>query len=185
MQAMARMASVVSSTLPARRRLIRDVRHHQMQPGTPMILRPSPWKWAGVGAVCTAFTVIGGLMVRSGEAIGWLCLVPFGVGVLVSVASVLPNATYLKLDPEGFTMCSMYRSHTFRWEDVSGFEVGSVFSNKMVLFNFEPSYTRTPGLRSLNVGLVGFEAGLPGSYGLKHEELADLLNKFKQASHGA
>jgi hypothetical protein len=95
------------------------------------------------------------------------------------------NASYLKLDSEGFTMCSMFRAQTFRWVDVTGFGVGRVLTNKMVMFNFEPTYTRTPGLRSFNVDLVGFEAGLPDSYGLKHDELAELLNKFKQASHGA
>ena len=135
--------------------------------------------------MCVGFSIIGGWMIQSGERMGWMCLVVFGIGVLVALLSLMPNATYLRLDSEGFTMCSMYRAHSFRWADVSGFAVRRVFTNTMVMFNFEPAYVRTPGLRSFNVELVGFEAGLPDNYGLKHQELADLLNRFKEASHGA
>ncbi|WZO97053.1 hypothetical protein EP7_004070 [Isosphaeraceae bacterium EP7] len=53
--------------------------------------------------------------------------------------------------------------------------------NKMVMFNFEPGYQRAPGLRSTNVGLVGYYAGLPDNYGLSHAKLADLMNQFKAA----
>lgn len=41
------------------------------------------------------------------------------------------------------------------------------------------SYQRTPKLRSFNTELTGFEAGIPDSYGLRHEDLADLLNRYK------
>jgi hypothetical protein len=49
----------------------------------------------------------------------------------------------------------------------------------MVMFNYVKSYQRTPKLRSFNTALTGFEAGIPDSYGLRHEDLADLLNRYK------
>jgi hypothetical protein len=157
-----------------------------MQPETPLILRPRPWKWLGVGSGCLVFTALGVLMIQSGQQFGWLCVIFFGIGVFISVAYMFPNASYLKLDSVGFTMCSFYRAQTFRWEDVSGFGVAQVFpNNKMVMFNFNPSYSQTSRLRTLNVNLVGYEAGLPDNYGLKHEQLAELLNKYKESARAA
>jgi hypothetical protein len=52
----------------------------------------------------------------------------------------------------------------------------------MVMFNYVESYQRTPKLRWLNTGLTGFEAGIPDSYELRHEDLADLLNRYKAMS---
>lgn len=153
-----------------------------MQSNEIRTLRPSRLKWLGVGTICLLFVVIGVLMIKDGKSAGWLSVIFFGLGCVVTVVSMLPRATYLRLTPEGFTMCSMFRAHTFRWQDVTGFSVGRVALNKMVLFNYAPSYQKSPGLRSLNVGLVGYEAGLPDNYGLGHDALAALLNQYKAAS---
>jgi hypothetical protein len=147
----------------------------------PVVLRPGRLKWAGLCLLFLLFTVMGVWLGLGGDRIGWACAVVFGLGILISVASMLPNASYLWLTDEGFTMRTLYRTHTFRWQDVTGFGVGWVLTNKMVMFNFEPEYRRTPRLRSLNVGLVGYEAGLPDNYGMTHEALADLLNEYKAA----
>jgi hypothetical protein len=154
-----------------------------MQIGKSMLLRPSPWKWIGIGLICLVFVVIGFFMARGNEPFwGWANMIFFGLGLLVSIAARLPNASYLKLDSEGFTMCSLYRKHTFRWRDVRDFTVGYVSVNKMVLFDFEPSYKQSAILRSINVDLSGAEAGLPDNYGMKYEELAELMNRYKAAS---
>jgi hypothetical protein len=50
----------------------------------------------------------------------------------------------------------------------------------MVMFNFAASYTKTSSLRSFNASVFGYEGGLPDSYGLSHEELANLLNAYLQ-----
>ncbi|MDE2427936.1 MAG: hypothetical protein KGM99_04365, partial [Burkholderiales bacterium] len=105
-----------------------------------------------------------------------------GLGLLIALVSMLPNASYLQLTPEGFTMRSLYRSHFFRWKDVTAFAVGRVVSNKMVMFNFAPTYQGPSKFRSFNASLTGYEAGLPDSYGMSHEALADLLNQYKTAS---
>jgi len=49
----------------------------------------------------------------------------------------------------------------------------------MVMFNYVESYSRSPKLRRFNTEITGFEAAIPDSYGLRHEDLADLLNRYK------
>jgi len=153
----------------------------------PILLRPKPTKWLVIALGSLAFVLIGVWMVRSRDMLGWLGIVFFGLCLSVSLICMLPNASYLRLTPDGFTMCSLFRAHTTRWEDVTGFGVARVFTNKMVMFNYVEAYQRSPKLRSLNTGLTGFEAAIPDTYGLKHEELADLLNRYKAsaASGGA
>ena len=148
----------------------------------PILLRPKPTKWLVIALGSLAFVLIGVWMVRSHEMLGWLGIVFFGLCLLVSLVCMLPNASYLRLTPDGFTMCSLFRAHTTRWEDVTGFGVGRVFTNKMVMFNYVQSYQRSPKLRSLNTGLTGFEAAIPDTYGLTHEELAALLNRYKASA---
>jgi hypothetical protein len=171
--------------LPDAKAAFRNPGEFPMQTLKPMVLRPSPLKWLGVNAICLVFVVIGTFMIRSGDAMGWFVAGFFGLGLLVGIVCMLPGAAYLTLDAQGFTMCSLYRAHTYRWEDVTGFGVGRVAANKMVMFNVSPSYVRSPKMRSLNVGLVGYEAGIPDSYGLKHEALAELLSQYLQTAQTA
>jgi hypothetical protein len=153
-----------------------------MQALNTMILRASPLKWAGLGLLSLVFCVGGIWMIKNGDLAGWYCLVFFGLALLVSIASTLPNASYLKLDAQGFTMCSMFRAHSFRWVDVAGFGINQIALNKMVLFNFEPHYAQSQKMKALNNNISGFDAGLPDNYGMNHQELADLMNRYKQAS---
>ena len=79
----------------------------------------------------------------------------------------------------------MFRSHTFKWSEVSEFGVGQIFGNKMVLMNFSESYKASPSLRKFSITFVGADGALPDSYGLKPEDLAELMNIYKATSHAA
>src|SRR5262249_12631400 len=160
------------------RRVGSNVRHNSMQTGRPILLRPKPTKWLLIALGSLAFVLIGIGMVRSREMLWWLGIVFFRLCLSVSLICVLPKASYPPLAPDGFTICSLFRAHTTRWEDVTGFGVGRVFANKMVMFNYVESYQRSPRIRSFNTELTGFEAAIPDSYGLRHEELAALLNRY-------
>ena len=118
-----------------------------VQTDGPILLRPKPTKWLLVALGSLAFVLIGIWMVRSRDMFGWLAIAFFGLCLAVSLICLLPKASYLRLTPDGFTMCSLFRAHTIRWEDVTGFGVGRVFTNKMVMFNYVESYQRTPKLR--------------------------------------
>jgi len=150
-----------------------------------ILLRPKPTKWLAVAVGSFAFVLIGIWMVRSREIFGWLGIVVFGLCLSVSLICLLPQASYLRLTPDGFTICSLFRAHTIRWDDVASFGVGRIFTNKMVMFNYAESYPHSPKLRSFNTQLTGFDAAIPDSYRLRHEDLADLLNRYKASSHRA
>ncbi len=156
-----------------------------MQTTQPLLLKPRRLKIIGLGIVSLAFVIIGVWMLREVVWLGWQSIGFFGLCLLVSMVLMLPNASYLELNSAGFTMCSLFRAHTILWVDVSTFGVGRIMGNKMVMFNFVDSYQGSSKLRTFNTGVTGFEAGLPDSYGLKHDELAELMNKFKAASNDA
>ncbi len=78
------------------------------------------------------FVVAGILLVRAGQEIGWVAVAFFGLGVAVFVLQLLPNSTYLRVGPEGFTVCHLFRAHSCRWSDVGPFKVGRVARKEMV-----------------------------------------------------
>jgi len=126
-----------------------------------------------------AFTAGGVLMIMSGELLGWFVAVVFGLCVLVFTVSLLPGANCLRVGPNGFTIRSLFRSHSYRWSDVRGFGVGRVGVKWMVVFDFTDEFQGTPRLRKISVALAGHEGALPDSYGMPLEALAELLNEYR------
>ena len=150
-----------------------------MPPPETITLRPSRLKWAGIFLLCLLFAVVGVQIIADGSRVGWVVVVFFGLGCLVVAVSMIPNATYLRLTPSDFTICSLFRARSYRWQDVTGFTVGRAGSRRMVMFDFAPNFHRRSRSGSWNAKLVGHEAGLPDNYGLDYEELADLMNRHR------
>jgi hypothetical protein len=154
-----------------------------------VIYHASRLKWLGVAAICAGFTIGGYFMLRddpraSRQIAGYFVSGFFGLGLIVAVANLIPGATFLRLDSDGFTMCSMWRSHTYRWEDISHFGITSVATGhtnkKMVGFSFiedSPRRPKSERMRNLNMSLSGFEAALPDDYGQGYEKLATELSE--------
>ena len=126
---------------------------------------------------------------------GWSGLVFFGLCFLVAVIQILPGASFLRLEAEGFTVCSMWRTTFYRWSDIESFGVAEFTiaapvptRHRMVGFNFSPSYPRaakSPGLKRFNRSLTGYEAALPDNYGWKHDMLAARLNQWREEARRA
>lgn len=125
------------------------------------------------------FFVIGIMMIIDGEQKGWFVSITFGIGTLIFIVNLLPQASYLLLDKEGFEMCSMFRKHRYKWNEVAYFTVGSISNNKMVMFDFVPGYTKAKKGRKIASVISGAEAALHDTFGLKAEELAALMNAYK------
>ncbi len=135
-------------------------------------------------AISLGFTVGGYYMLDgdprlSRQFAGWLCCGFFGLGTIVSVANLIHGASYLKIDSDGFTLCAMWRKHSYRWEDISHFGVTSVqagpTAKTMIGYSFIENSPRRPkskGLRSMNVSLSGYESALPEDFGRGYEALA-------------
>jgi hypothetical protein len=121
--------------------------------------------------------------------VAWVAIVFFGLRAVVFLIQLIPGASYLRLTPEGLTMCAMWRKRFYRWDDIAKFGVTSfqtgLTKKKMVGFNFASSSThpdRSSALVKMNVVISGYEAGLPDDYRLGYQGLADLLNaRLQQA----
>jgi hypothetical protein len=50
--------------------------------------------------------------------------------------------------------------------------------NKMVVFNYSASYTKSKKGRSLSKGIAGWEGGLHDTFGMKAEKLMNLMNAY-------
>ncbi len=112
----------------------------------------------------------------------WLgiCLLGFVI-VFFGAMLLLPKRCYLLLTPEGFTVSSPFGRQTSRWSDIEGFmvAVSGKGSYKRVVFNYSDTYQKYRTVRKVSRGLVGYEAPLD-NYGMKAEDLADLLNRWRE-----
>jgi len=144
------------------------------------ILRPKRLRTLGWLALCAGFAAVGVWMVLSENALGWFVVVIFGIGMLVFAVLLLPNSAYLRIGPDGFTVCSLFRAHSYTWSDVGPFTVGRIGGNRMVVFDFSEHYRRVPRARKVALAIAGHEGALPDSYGMPLEALAELLNEYRE-----
>lgn len=148
----------------------------------PVTLRPGRIKQTLLLLLCSVFVVAGIFMVRKdGDVMGYVCIVFFGLGCGVFLVNFLPSAAYLRLEEDGFTFCSLFRVHTVRWADVLEFGVIRMRNNRMVAWNYVPSYTQSGAMRSVNQALSEFDAALPDTYGVKAMELAEEMQRLRDA----
>lgn len=144
--------------------------------GTTEVLRPSPAKWLAMVAISAAFVWVG-LVVRDTEPLmAWGCIALFGLSGAVAVLNLLPGASRLLLDDDGFEIVSLFRRSRVRWADIARIGTYRVGANIMVGFDFVDGYRGGDRLRRVNRSLSGFQGALPDTYGLKAGELAERMN---------
>lgn len=151
----------------------------EMHNQNTLILRPSKIRTGLILALTLAFTVIGGWMVHGHRRGGWFAAIVFGLGSLVCALQLLPGSSYLLLEPDGFTVRTLYRSQRYGWAEVERFGVTRIGGNKTVAFDFSSRYERWRVGRQVAAGISGYEGMLPDTYGMKAEQLAGLLNEWK------
>lgn len=142
------------------------------------VLRPSRLKILGMTAVFAALTLSAAGMAAKGAWVIWLSAAVFGLITLLLVAlSLLSNRTGLAFGPDGLTQYRLFRPATWRWAELGSFRVGS---RGNVVFNFSPEY-RGPKASGYVARVLtdGCDMFLPDLYGMRAEDLADLLNKYK------
>jgi len=147
-----------------------------------LVLRSSKRRLALYLLVCVAFVTFSVLQVTRHQAhvIDWVCAVFFAVGATVFTVQILPGASYLTISSDGFYFCSFFRRKPLiRWEEVAGFRVVRVPPSGHGLVAFERHMAEEGRVRRINRFLVGATDCLPDSYGLRPEELAELLNEWR------
>ena len=116
--------------------------------------------------------------------LGWISVAFFGLGIPVSLLMVWsPNSTYLRLDEEGFEMGSIVRKQKYKWADVDGFHIGSIYGARMIAIAFNPEYRQQRVARSVAAILSGLEAAIANQYNATLEQILEALTTWKQR-HG-
>jgi hypothetical protein len=149
------------------------------QDGNRLLLRPSFISTLGLLLVCTIFVVLGIWMSGEGQPMGWFVAGTFGVGVVIALVHLLPNASYLLLTEDGFETRTLYRSSSVAWDEIAFFATTTIGHNKMVVFNYSDRFDRSKRARRLARAIAGYEGALPDTYGMKADQLASLLNEWK------
>jgi hypothetical protein len=80
---------------------------------------------------------------------------------------------------QGFTLHGAFRTDAYSRSDVEEFGVGSIYGNRMVVFNCRPDFTGMKRARAATKAAVGFECAIPDLYEVPTDELAKLLNDCK------
>ena len=147
----------------------------------PTTLRPSHRK-AVMMFLGSGIFLIGAISKASeGSLFGYIASVVFGLGLVFSVLLFIPNQAFLRLEAESFTFRNLFRTQTVRWATIRDFSVISVGSTRMVAWNLV-TRPATGSERATAKLLSVCVTTLPDTYGKKPQELADLMEEFRQNS---
>ena len=129
------------------------------------------WILIGLGSIILGFG--GYLGIKSGDIAGWIAVVFFGIGLLVSFIQLLPGAAYLKVGPNGLEFRTMFRTRRISWTEISDFGTYRQAFQNFVGINFNTEAKSFS--QNASLALAGFHDALPDTYGHKADELAVLL----------
>jgi hypothetical protein len=141
--------------------------------GDERILRPDKWKLVPFLLLSLAFAVIGIRIVREGSASGWLAVIGFSMSSAALAVMLLSRSGDLRLDADRFTIRSVFGVRSYRWRDIERFVVAPFGFFKIVAF------TPIPQRRGATAH-GGVKETLPDTYGMPAEELADLMNQWRE-----
>lgn len=135
-----------------------------------------------VFSFCLVWVALHGDLNPVGNFFLWLGAAGCVAAFPVFLPMILRGST-LRLDAEGFEVFQGLKRSKFTWIDASEFSVAdagvlSPAQNLMVVF--DDALTKDGTIASLNRSLIGRSGALPDTYGLEPEELAWLLNQWRQ-----
>ena len=146
-----------------------------------LVLRLAKGKYLSLALLCAGFGLFAFWAVDSYPIAAWV-----GAPVVCMVAAILlaavPTLVYLVLTPAMLTIHTFSRKRSFRWDEVASF--GSMqprMGAKRAGFDLVAS--QPSSLETVKT-LMGFHCLLPMVQGLKPEELAELLNRWRDYHTG-
>jgi hypothetical protein len=151
----------------------------------PVTMPANRRKAAAVLAGSLGFVAMGILVLRYGDGEAdeifwaWAAIAFFALCAVVAAVMLLPGAGSLTLAADGFTMCSLFRKAHTPWRQASDFAVAQSGDKRMTFVGYEDA--RASGFAAeTSRSLIGRNAALPDTYGLTHEELAQLLTRWRE-----
>jgi hypothetical protein len=124
------------------------------------------------------------LMVFYGISGGWFFLVVFGTLSIMSFGMLMPGASSLELDEEGFQATRLYQRHRVRWQDVRRFDTVQQYRSEERIVVYDDIKSPGTPLSKLNKLLADHNAFLPDTYGLAGKELAWLMAQWRERAAG-
>ena len=145
----------------------------------PITLYPDRLRGLLLIAVSAIMVAASIFLIGKNPVVGWIGAVLFGLMLIVFVVQLLPGSSSLELTSEGFTLTSLYVRSFRRWSDINDVRVVKVGRRQVVGFQYRPGYRAKATLRRFNRASAGIDGALPITYGMKVEDLADLMNEIK------
>lgn len=111
----------------------------------------------------------------------------FGTCMLAGIITLLPGASSLQLNQDGFAIAKFYWTRRLRWAEVSDFAIWTYRANKVITFNTcTPSSSKAGALlMKINSFLAGRNDYLPDTYGLSANDLLALVNAWRKRAIGS
>ena len=110
----------------------------------------------------------------------------FGFGTMIGVTMLLPGASSLRLDGDGFEITKLFfLRQRYSWLDVSDFVVWGMFSNRMVVFKAEKPRLGVYERISAAMAGGGRNGYLPDTYGMAADDLAQLVTGWRNSAMNA
>jgi hypothetical protein len=144
----------------------------------PLVLRPGRRQTVLLILVCSVFVALGIWLALRGERIAYYAAAFFGVCLLVAVIHSLPGAAYLRLEPNGFTFCNLFRKQSVPWTDVARFSVTFLGAQSTVGWNYRPGHGPSSRASAVAKAICRCEGALPDTYGMNPYALAELMNEL-------
>lgn len=153
--------------------LSRIFAHYQVR-SLPITLYPNR-KEALFHLTTSVLLAIGGYLgLEDNVWMGSFCMVLFGTMAVVFLVQIFTNASYLRLDYEGFTVSHLGRRQTVLWHTVQAF-VPMKGANASVGWWYLSSVHQSATSRAL----AGVDGLLSDDYGMSRQKLAELMNDLR------
>ena len=103
--------------------------------------QPKLWKPI-VGLILNASFIALGLytLVIKENNFGWLTLLFFGFGMIISVLQLIPNSSYVTLNNKGMKIKTIWRTTQVDWKDIAGFYTKKILFNPIVMIRFSKDF---------------------------------------------
>lgn len=149
-------------------------------------LRPGRVKWVMIFLISAGFVAIAIWLGDEMEPLTrWGSGGFFALCGLIAVPQMIGVGARLRLDREGFTCTTLFKSFRRTWVECSEFAPARVGPNLMVGFSTATDETNHPRGAALSRALTGISGALPDTFGMAADELAELMNIFRQRALAA
>ncbi|MEM9896896.1 MAG: STM3941 family protein [Bacteroidota bacterium] len=149
-----------------------------------IILKPNKLKNGLLFFVCAAFVALGVFLLDKEFKVAVVSIGFFGLGVIISLIQLHPNASHLKLTKEGVEVRSMFRSSFTKWSHITNLREGDIKGTKMILFDFTEDYEDDSVVGAMGRRITNNRGAVQSMYNISTSALLSLMNEYKEGARG-